>query len=297
MHIESANVTDNIYQADNLVENKIAEICDFKNDTCPLAQALRYHFECGGSRTRSNLSYKFSKNFLINEKNAVLLACIPELLHNASLIHDDLQDLDEERRENLSVWKKFGPDIAICAGDYLISCAYKCISELETKNIKLILQKVHSHIHTTIKGQIGDLTQDKNQTLVDVDLYLDISRQKSGALLAMPLTLALLYTERLNCIHAAEEAFNNYALAYQIYDDIHDIKQDQSKKGIKSGLNIVTIMQRNGEATPIKAAAELALEKLYIALDFAAKLPLPSNTILEKEILQMQKKIKVLSTQ
>lgn len=297
MHIESANVTDNIYQADNLVENKIAEICDFKNDTCHLAQALRYHFECGGSRTRSNLSYKFSKNFLINEKNAVLLACIPELLHNASLIHDDLQDLDEERRENLSVWKKFGPDIAICAGDYLISCAYKCISELETKNIKLILQKVHSHIHTTIKGQIGDLTQDKNQTLVDVDLYLDISRQKSGALLAMPLTLALLYTERLNCIHAAEEAFNNYALAYQIYDDIHDIKQDQSKKGIKSGLNIVTIMQRSGEATPIKAAAELALKKLYIALDFAAKLPLPSNTILEKEILQMQKKIKVLSTQ
>ena len=291
MQVETSQTIQKLLSTEDLVERTISEICDFKNADCLLSQALKHHFQSGGSRTRANLTYKFSKNFLITEESAIYLACIPELLHNASLIHDDLQDLDEERRENISVWKKYGSDIAICAGDFLISSAYGCIGNLDLKDGRLLTKHLHDFVHRVIRGQIGDLTQDKNQTLVDLDLYQKISREKSGPLLAMSITLPLIYTNRLSYLEAAEQAFYNYAIAYQILDDIHDIEQDQAKKGIKSGLNIVTIMQKNGEQSPLKAACDLALQKLETSLKHCSKLPFPSNKILEKEIFEMHKKI------
>ena len=291
MQIETSQITQQLLSTEDLVEKTIAEICGFKNTDCLLSQALEHHFQSGGSRTRANLTYKFSKNFLIPEGSAVYLACIPELLHNASLIHDDLQDLDEERRDNVSVWKKYGSDIAICAGDFLISSAYGCIGNLDLKDGRLLTKHLHDFVQRVIRGQIGDLTQDKNQTLVDLDLYQKISKEKSGPLLAMSITLPLIYTNRLSYLESAEQAFYDYAIAYQIHDDIHDIEQDQAKEGIKSGLNIVTIMQKNGEQSPLKAACDLALEKLKSSQLNCSKLPFPSNAILEKEIYEMQRRI------
>jgi geranylgeranyl diphosphate synthase type II len=284
-------------QYEDLIENKIKHICDFEDENSLLSKALEYHFKAGGSRTRSNFTYKFAKSFLVSETDAVALACIPELLHNASLIHDDLQDQDTDRRGHLSVWKKYGADIAICAGDFLISAAYGATADLKCKNIPQIIQKIHSNIHEVVKGQIDDLSQDKNQSLNDISLYERISIKKSGPLLALSLTLPLLYTERASFVSLAEQAFYNYAVAYQIYDDIHDIERDQLKVGSKSGLNIITIMQKNGALSPVKAASDLAIDNLAKASQIAMQLPFPSNNLLEKEIAKMHKKISFIGNQ
>lgn len=271
------------------IERALEELCNFHDDHL-LTDALRHHLLSGGKRTRAGFTYQFSSSLQIAEQDSILLACIPELLHNASLIHDDLQDQDEERRNNPSVWKKFGPDIAICAGDFLISAAYSCAAKLNTEQTTEIIQAIHDYVSKVIKGQIDDLAQDKDQSLDNIALYQRISAQKSGPLLAMTLSLPLIYAQRQSFKNASDEAFYHYATAYQISDDLQDIEQDQSKEGQKSGLNIVTILQNAEVVEPVRAAYDLALDHIAQALSHVALLPFPANTLLEKELGEMEKR-------
>ncbi len=294
----NANITDiHLFKSDeDFIEDLIRNLCNINQDKNLLSRALEHHFNAGGARSRAYLTYKLSRNFLVPQESAAYLSCIPELLHNASLIHDDLQDLDEERRGDVSVWKKFGPDIAICAGDFLISASYACIAALDTKYANILINTVHDHISSVIKGQINDVTQDKSQSLDDVSVYEIISAKKSGPLLTMCLTLPLIYTGRQAFINYATAALEHYAIGYQIFDDITDVAQDQAKIGIKPSVNIITVLQKNNHANPLKAACDLALLHLSESRASCAQLPFPSNSIIEAEISKMEVKIKSLST-
>jgi geranylgeranyl diphosphate synthase type II len=295
MKINLNQIDVNLFKSDeDIIEDFINRICNIDKEESLLSSALDYHFKAGGSRSRANLTYKLSRNFLIPETISAYLSCIPELLHNASLIHDDLQDLDEYRREKASIWKKFGSDIAICAGDFLISASYSCVGMLDSKHTNMLLSTIHDHVSAVIKGQIDDLVQDKNQTLDDVSTYEIISAKKSGPLLAMCLTLPLIYSGRQSFVHYANTALEHYAVGYQIYDDIRDVAQDQAKTGVAAGVNIVTILQKNNHQNPTLAACDLALSHLSKAKAACLHLPLPSNAIIEAEISKMETKSKAI---
>jgi geranylgeranyl diphosphate synthase type II len=287
MHIDNFNLNSD----NNFIEDVISNICDSDQVKSILVEALRYHFNAGGSRTRSKLTYKIARSFLIPHEDAVYLACIPELLHNASLIHDDLQDLDEERRQQQSLWKKYGSDIAICAGDYLISAAYACIAQINTQHTKPIISMTHEHVGAIIKGQISDLSQNINQSLDDITTYELISSKKSGALLSMCLTLPLIYSGRKSFVEYANSTLEHYAIAYQILDDVSDIQQDQSKSGVKPGVNIITILTKNNSPNPVLEAQNLAIFHLEESKLTCSKLPFPSNSIIENEIVLMKNRI------
>jgi len=282
------------HSEEDKIEKILRQSYDNEQKNSFLNTALNHHFQSGGSRTRAKLTYKFSRSFLVSEQNSQYLACVPELLHNASLIHDDLQDLDEERRNDMSLWKKYGSDVAICAGDFLISAAYGCLAKLETNNTAQLLDTVHKHVSHVIRGQVADLEQDKDQSLDEVGVYEMIGQQKSGPLLAMCLTLPLIMTGRSMFVRDANEAFEHFAIGYQIYDDINDIEQDQSKEGVKPGVNIVTIMQKNRHESSVFEASQLGLSHLNKAKDIAQRFPFPSNVILEKEIDKMITKIEMI---
>ena len=64
----------------------------------------------------------------LSEPDVLCLAASAELLHNASLVHDDLQDQDGMRRGAPAVWKKYGSNVAICTGDLMLSAAYAALS-------------------------------------------------------------------------------------------------------------------------------------------------------------------------
>ena len=89
-----------------------------------VADAARYHFSAGGSRIRAQLGLAAAAALNLSPQASLACALAPELLHNASLVHDDLQDEDTMRRTRPAVWSRFGKDIAISTGDLLISAAY-----------------------------------------------------------------------------------------------------------------------------------------------------------------------------
>ena len=89
-----------------------------------VVDAARYHFSAGGARVRAQLGLDAASALNLSAQASMACAVAPELLHNASLIHDDLQDGDAMRRDTPAVWSRYGKGTAISAGDLLISAAY-----------------------------------------------------------------------------------------------------------------------------------------------------------------------------
>jgi geranylgeranyl pyrophosphate synthase len=275
-----------------VIEDSLYAICNLDKEDNLISKALRHHFQSGGARSRARLAYDLSLALSLSSHDAIYLACIPELLHNASLIHDDIQDLGEERRNQESLWKKYGPDIALCAGDYLISAAYRCVAELNPKYACEIIKNIHEHVSAVIKGQIDDLSQDKDQSLSDIKTYQLISAQKSGPLLALCFTLPLIYSNQRMLMAPATQAMEHFAIGYQIYDDLKDIAQDRAKSGIKSGVNIVTVLENNRYTDASAAACAMAISHLNQSRVLSGELPINCRLILEKEISNFENKIK-----
>lgn len=196
-----------------------------------LNEAMRYSVFSGGKRMRPILFFA-TYEMLIGRKNVNRLkrllpvACAIELVHTASLIHDDLPSVDNssERRGIPSCHVKFGEATAILAGDALITRAIELLTEISNKKIALECVRVLSKAVSTrgmIGGQVVDILSAKKKVNINTLRYVHL--KKTGALLQASMELACV-------IEGAEEnltiTLSNFALnlglAYQIVDDILD---------------------------------------------------------------------------
>jgi geranylgeranyl diphosphate synthase type I len=196
-----------------------------------------FHLASGGSRTRAKLCVEAGLALQLPAKTIVALASTIELLHNASLVHDDLQDADTTRRGRQSVWKKYGKSHAVCAGDVMISAAFGSLANVETfSSLPALLTHTQKAISLTIKGQSRDL--DAHTTITEHE-YEDIAAMKSGPLIQLTLTLPLIAAGYNEHIKTVNNALNKFSIAYQILDDLDDWQQDQQSKQ----LNLVVLLQ------------------------------------------------------
>lgn len=199
--------------------------------------AAYYHIQSGGSRTRAKLCIATCNALDLPLDTTLALSTCVELLHNASLIHDDLQDGDEVRRGRPSVWKRFGKAIALCAGDLMLSNAYGILSKVEEiSKLPILICRVSEYVSLTIEGQCQDIHQ-HCKTLAE---YESIAAKKSGPLLQLALCLPLLTIGDNNAAKTASLALRNFAVAYQIIDDLSDWQSDEST----GQLNIVNLLAR-----------------------------------------------------
>ena len=90
-------------------------------------QMAQYHLDSGGKCLRGRLALAEGSSLDLADEDAMKWAMTCELLHNATLIHDDIQDNDPIRRGQPSLWKKYGVAQAINAGDFLIFRALCCL--------------------------------------------------------------------------------------------------------------------------------------------------------------------------
>lgn len=277
----------------DFIENFLLEhIRSASNHNDLLLEILQHHFSSGGSRKRAQLAYFFSKKLQLHEEECLAAACVVELFHNASLIHDDIQDGDELRRNKETVWKKYGINNAICAGDFLISEAYAILAKLSEDTLSsYLISHISSNISQLIKGQMLDLSQDKNQTLNNIDTYEEIAASKSGPLLAMTLSIPLIISDKKELVTHSQSIFKHYALAYQINDDLSDIEIDQSKQGNVSGVNIITVLQKSHDESPYQSALEIAISHLKKAKEECLTIPSCCRQILLQEISLLELKI------
>jgi geranylgeranyl pyrophosphate synthase len=217
----------------------------------------------------------------------VYIASCAELLHNASLIHDDIQDRDVIRRGQAAVWSKFGSNLAICTGDLLLSAAYGVLCRFsQPPLLPAMLALLHQRTAVAIDGQCADLATLGGQS-EDLPAYLRIVTAKSGALLSLPLELALLAADHANAATMARRSCESLAVGYQILDDLQDLPADSaSAEGCvdqTQSLNIVFVLlhpnDRNSLASHAQAVASAkALAHEYLTLCEAQAIQLPRGS-------------------
>lgn len=195
-----------------------------------------FHLTSGGSRTRAKLCIHTGMALQLPIPTILFMAGAIELLHNASLVHDDIQDGDEHRRGVHSAWKKYGKGRAICAGDLMISAAYSLLAEIPTSDRTAILfAKLHNAVANTIKGQDMDLN---TSSLISDRDYENIASLKSGPLIQLTMSLPLLMAGCPHVVANADRALSQFSVAYQILDDMQDWQQDRQR----NQLNLVNLI-------------------------------------------------------
>lgn len=102
-------------------ENPASRFSHLETEHSNVVEAAVYHLSTGGRRMRVQLCIHAGLAVGLSTENIVCLGAACELIHNASLIHDDIQDRDEYRRGKKTVWALYGQSIAICAGDLYLS--------------------------------------------------------------------------------------------------------------------------------------------------------------------------------
>jgi geranylgeranyl pyrophosphate synthase len=250
--------------------------------------AAKYHLASGGHKIRAKLCIEACLALGVKHQDMLIMAASCELLHNASLIHDDIQDGDAVRRDVETVWKKFGVNVALCTGDFLLSVAYGVLANFsDIQRIPQLITTIQQRTASAIQGQCADIAY-QNQPLCSVSNYQKIAIAKSGALLSLPIELALMASYHMESIADARAAAESFAIAYQIVDDLCDIDNDASCHS----LNIVSVLKAAGERqNPIQVAKTLALQHLALATNLAAKLPKNCGELLIALALQLKHKL------
>ena len=200
-----------------------------------IKEAMEYSLISNGKLIRPLVFLLFIKDRNKNPLKYLNVAMAIECIHVYSLIHDDLpaMDNDDYRRGRLTSHKKFGEDIAILAGDALLTLAFELLCKTKSEP-SIVLQMInfvslHSGVNNgMINGQVLDILSTKD---IDVKSLREIHIQKTAKLIQLPLILGLLICDEENKIDIALKIGEAIGLAYQIQDDYLDKYGDISKLG------------------------------------------------------------------
>ena len=263
--------------------------------TCEAMVAVRYHLGSGGQRVRARLALHAGSCLGLAAKDSQTLAAACELLHNASLVHDDLHDRDTQRRGRPSVWQKFGDEVAICAGDLLLSAS--CLAQLPA-----LFALMHARVASAVRGQCAELGRSVHSAAT-IDNFKKIALAKSGALLSLPTELALLAAGQGQALGQARRAAESFAIGYQIYDDLLDAEKDAARHAVNdedqnrhaSVCNIVLILRADPACANARdAAVAIGLQHLLLAASASIDLPFQSGGALHTMAMQLHEKLRTL---
>ncbi len=187
----------------------------------------------------------------IDEKQ-ILLQLAVELAHNASLIHDDVIDECKTRRNQKTINSELGSKLAVISGDYLLSIALKKISLLNCT------QLTEMFAQTLDKMCRGEINQNFNRYKIPtLDEYIKKSEQKTASLFETAICGAVLLSgEKAD----ASEFSKNFGIAFQIRDDLINVKT--TKSDINDGVYTAPVIF-SGDIT----APEKGIEKTTLLLN------------------------------
>lgn len=243
-------------------------IAEFGDPNDSLSSAFSVHLRSGGKRTRTEVSLSCSRSLGLSRSDATALATAVELLHNASLIQDDLQDRSLLRRGREAIWNRFGEDVAIGLTDLAISASFRALSDLSNPaSVPTLLSTLHRAIAITLRGQADDL----DGSTVGLSSAISTARRKSGPLFALSLELPLLAAGEEPFLGIAREAAECLGVGYQFCDDLADVDQDRA--GGTCGNVVLVLEESGGFADAMEEAKRLAAQFLDRAVSAAQLLP------------------------
>ena len=184
----------------------------------PLALAAAHHFENPGKMLRARMAMRGAHLLNVDHAAAIRWAAAVEILHNASLVHDDICDGDKLRRGRQAVWTKFGRNVGLTLGDWLIALSFELAAEAAqiAKTPKLVTLLAR-HMATTTAGEAMELESDCGY---DWDTYLQIAADKTAPLLTAPLQGVAIMALDARAEIVVASYFRYLGKAYQIANDI-----------------------------------------------------------------------------
>ena len=186
---------------------------------CLLGEVLTHIRQRGGKRMRPILMMLIAKN--CGQVNDVTLhsAVGLELLHTASLVHDDVVDESQERRGQASVNASFNNKVAVLVGDYMLSTALLSVS---LTNNRRIIQYLAELGRTLAAGEILQLSNIQNEEISE-EVYYQVIKQKTASLFEACAAIGALSTDAQDAdVERAGKFGQNLGIMFQIRDDIFD---------------------------------------------------------------------------
>lgn len=197
-----------------------------------LGAIVQEHLFTGGKRLRARLALSACDALSAPESASVPWAAACELLHNATLIHDDLQDGDKVRRGHFAVWVRHGQAQAINAGDLLLMLPYVALEHVEVEAAVRwhLAQAIARRAEQTVRGQSLEMCL-LHGGMLDWAHYADASIGKTSALMTLPVHGAALIAGRSPEQAAAlADRFQNLGLLFQVQDDVLDLFGDKGRE-------------------------------------------------------------------
>ncbi len=214
-----------------LVEEKIASKLISKVDL--VNKMSRYHLNTGGKRLRALLTLESAKLCKYNKggRDINLAACV-ELIHAATLMHDDVIDNSDIRRGKKTLNTLWGNQSSILVGDYLLSRCFEMMVEDGNLEVLRLLSSTSSEI---AQGEVLQL-QHKGEVDILEETYLKIISSKTASLFAASTKVGAILAEKdLKYKDALEFYGKNLGLTFQIADDALDYNSELKFFGKKIG--------------------------------------------------------------
>src|SRR5437867_12260447 len=217
----------------DLVERRIRD--SLASEEPLLTEIAQYVITSGGKRIRTVvtlLAFKAAGGEDI--ERAVDIAAALELIHSATLIHDDINDGGTERRGRPAAFLKYGLQEALVTGDFLFTRAFRIGGKLDDDIVDLTARVCAALAEGEIlqKRHLGDVT-------VTRETYLDIITRKTATPVATAARVgALVGHGRAEHVDAAGEYGLNLGIAFQIVDDILDVVGDGARLGKRTGTDL-----------------------------------------------------------
>jgi geranylgeranyl diphosphate synthase type I len=228
-----------------------------RGEPAALYDASLHLIRAGGKRLRPFMTLKFHSLYSDDESAAIPAACALELVHNFTLIHDDIMDRDDMRHGVPTVHKSFGEPLAILAGDVLFAEAFKLVSETpafagDHGRLKRAVDLLAESLVVLCEGQAIDVKASGDEIYTE-EQYYDIIRKKTAALFEAASVMGVLTgggTEE--DMGNARMYARNLGMAFQIVDDLLGVVGDPAETGKPVGNDL-----REGKKTlPIFMAVQ-----------------------------------------
>ena len=187
-----------------------------------LHEAANFHFKECGKMLRGTTSLAIASALNLNHKTAIHWALAVELMHNASLVHDDICDEDSQRRHNPTIFATYGAPLAICFGDWLVAKSFEHAAlaskecKGDTSNVITLLAKVMAKLSS------GQAREFSGGPVLDWTGYDNVVNGKTVPLLAASVEGPLLLAEKYEYFDDIRRCIESLGLGYQISNDILD---------------------------------------------------------------------------